>query len=60
MPWGPLGTGFLTGKITPDMSFDATNDLRASFPRFTKANMPLVEMLNTVAKNKGVSTCKSL
>ncbi len=60
VPWGPLGTGFLTGKITPDMSFDETNDLRASFPRFTKenmkANMPLVEMLNAVARNKGVST----
>lgn len=60
VPWGPLGTGFLTGKITPDMKFDAATDLRAQFPRFTpeamKANMPLVEMLNQVAARKGVST----
>lgn len=60
VPWGPLGTGFLTGAITPDTTFDSATDLRASFPRFTKeamkANMPLVEMLNDIARGKGVST----
>lgn len=60
VPWGPLGTGFLTGAITPDTKFDSATDLRASFPRFTreamKANMPLVEMLNDIARGKGVST----
>ena len=60
VPWGPLGTGFLTGTITPDTTFDSATDLRASFPRFTreaiKANMPLVEMLNDIAGRKGVST----
>ena len=60
VPWGPLGTGFLTGTITPDTKFDSATDLRASFPRFSqeamKANMPLVEMLNDVARRKGVST----
>lgn len=60
VPWGPLGTGFLTGKITADTKFDSATDLRASFPRFTqeamKANMPLVEMLNAIAGKKGVST----
>ncbi|BCG47230.1 Oxidoreductase, aldo/keto reductase family [Citrifermentans bremense] len=60
VPWGPLGTGFLTGAITPDTKFDSATDLRAAFPRFTqealKANMPLVEMLNEIARSKGVST----
>lgn len=60
VPWGPLGTGFLSGKITPDTIFDSNTDLRATFPRFTKdaikANMPLVEMLNAIAARKGVST----
>ncbi|MDO4880057.1 MAG: aldo/keto reductase [Capnocytophaga sp.] len=60
VPWGPLGTGFLTGKITTESTFDSATDLRAAFPRFTKenikANMPLVEMLNEVAQQKGVST----
>lgn len=32
VPWGPLGTGFLTGKISPDATFDPNTDLRASFP----------------------------
>ncbi len=60
VPWGPLGTGFLTGAITPDTTFDSETDLRATFPRFTReamqANMPLVEMLNDIAARKGVST----
>lgn len=60
VPWGPLGTGFLTGTITPETTFDSETDLRATFPRFTreamKANMPLVEMLNEIAGLKGVST----
>ena len=60
MPWGPLGTGFLTGAITENSTFDAATDLRAVFPRFTKenikANMPLVEMLADVAQQKNVST----
>ncbi|SHK13867.1 aldo/keto reductase [Chryseobacterium polytrichastri] len=60
VPWGPLGTGFLTGKISADTKFDSATDLRATFPRFTqeamRANMPLVEMLNAIAKNKDVST----
>jgi aryl-alcohol dehydrogenase-like predicted oxidoreductase len=60
VPWGPLGTGFLTGAITPDSTFDSATDLRATFPRFTKesikANMPLVAMLNEIAAQKGAST----
>lgn len=60
VPWGPLGTGFLAGKISADDTFDPKTDLRATFPRFTKenlkANMPLVSMLNGMAESKGVST----
>lgn len=60
VPWGPLGTGFLTGKITADVTFDAETDLRATFPRFTpkaiRANMPLVDLLNNIANKKGVTT----
>lgn len=60
VPWGPLGTGFLTGTITAETTFDPETDLRASFPRFTKgamqANMPLIKMLNAFALKKGIST----
>ena len=59
VPWGPLGTGFLTGTIDPDTRFEAGTDLRANFPRFTpeamKANQPVVEMLRAVAAKKGAT-----
>lgn len=59
VPWGPLGTGFLTGTIDTSTTFDSTTDLRANFPRFTpeaiKANMPLVNMLREVAASKGAA-----
>lgn len=57
--WGPLGTGFLTGTIEPDAKFDSNTDLRATFPRFTpaalKANMPVVDMLRALAKEKNAT-----
>lgn len=60
VPWAPLGTGFLTGKITPDTKFDSNTDLRSTFPRFTPdaitANMPLIDMLNKIAKEKDANT----
>ncbi len=59
VPWGPLGTGFLTGTISPDTKFDASTDLRANFPRFTqeamKANMPVVDMLRNIANKKNAN-----
>lgn len=59
VPWGPLGTGFLTGAIDTNTKFDASTDLRANFPRFTeeniKANMPVVEMLRSLAKKKNAN-----
>ncbi|MBZ6427372.1 MULTISPECIES: aldo/keto reductase [Enterobacterales] len=59
VPWGPLGTGFLTGTIDTSTKFDSATDLRANFPRFTpeaiKANMPLVSMLREVAASKGAT-----
>jgi len=59
VPWGPLGTGFLTGTINPDTKFDPSTDLRANFPRFKpetmKANMPVVEMLRNMGKRKNAT-----
>ncbi len=58
VPWGPLGTGFLTGKIRADTKFDSS-DLRSTFPRFTpealKANLGFVEMLREFAARKGAT-----
>ena len=59
VPWAPIGTGFLTGKITPDTKFDSDTDLRAAFPRFTpeaiRANMPVVELLTQIANRKNAT-----
>lgn len=59
VPWGPLGTGFLTGTIDPNTKFDSSTDLRANFPRFTqeamKANMPVVDMLRQFAIKKNAN-----
>ena len=59
VPWGPLGTGFLTGTIDTSTKFDSATDLRANFPRFTqeaiKANMPVVEVLRAFAAERGAT-----
>jgi aryl-alcohol dehydrogenase-like predicted oxidoreductase len=59
VPWGPLGTGFLTGTIDTGTKFDSATDLRANFPRFTqaaiKANMPVVEVLRTFAAKRNAT-----
>ncbi len=57
--WGPLGQGFLTGKITKDMKFDDPNDLRKDFPRFTPealaANFKVVDFLKDLAARRGIT-----
>jgi aryl-alcohol dehydrogenase-like predicted oxidoreductase len=53
--WGPLGKGYLTGKIPASATFPKT-DLRSTMPRFTPeamaANRPVVELLERVARRK--------
>jgi len=55
VPWSPLGQGFLTGKVSPDQTFDKS-DVRSWFPRFTpeamQANQALVELLQRIADTK--------
>jgi aryl-alcohol dehydrogenase-like predicted oxidoreductase len=55
VPWGPLGSGFLTGKIDATTQFGDA-DFRARFPRFTpealKANQALIELLGSMARRK--------
>ena len=58
VPYSPLGRGFLTGKVDGSTTFDST-DFRNKLPRFTpeamQANRALVELLNTVAEEKGAT-----
>lgn len=59
VPWGPLGMGYLAGKLNAQTSFDSKLDLRSAFERFTPenlaANMPIVNLLNRFASNKNAT-----
>ena len=39
VPWGPIGMGFLSGKIDASTRLDPKTDLRAGFDRFSPANL---------------------
>lgn len=59
VPWGPVGMGYLTGKINAQKTFDAKLDLRSGFDRFSPenlmANMPIVDLLNRFAATKNAT-----
>lgn len=59
VPWGPLGMGYLSGKLNAQTPFDAKLDLRSAFERFTPENlannMPIVNLLNRFASNKNAT-----
>ena len=53
VPWGPVGMGYLTGRINARTTLDAKTDLRAGFDRFSPANLaanrPVVDLLTRLA-----------
>ena len=62
VPWGPLGQGYLPGKISVDAqsTLDPKIDLRATFPRFSpmvmKNNQPIIDFLRAFGTKKGGAT----
>ena len=59
VPWGPVGMGFLTGKIAADTTLDPKLDLRSGFERFTReniaANQSILEALQKFATRKNAT-----
>ena len=59
VPWGPVGMGYLTGRIDANTKLDPKTDLRTTFDRFSpeniKANMPIVEFLKRFAAKKNAT-----
>lgn len=59
VPWGPVGMGYLTGKINAQTKFDPKTDLRSGFDRFSPenivANMPIIDLLKQFAKKKNAT-----
>jgi aryl-alcohol dehydrogenase-like predicted oxidoreductase len=56
VPWGPVGMGYLTGKMDAHTKLDPKTDLRFGFDRFSPenlaANMPVVDFLGRFAEKK--------
>lgn len=61
VPFSPLGKGFLTGAINQDTKFQS-GDFRGIVPRLApdalKANMPLIDTLETIAARKGATVAR--
>jgi aryl-alcohol dehydrogenase-like predicted oxidoreductase len=59
IPWGPVGQGYLTGKIDARTKFDPKMDMRSAFPRFSPeniaANMPIIDFLRRFAEKKNAT-----
>jgi len=59
VPWGPVGMGYLTGKIDAHTKLDPKTDLRSGFDRFSTenlaANRPIVEFLLQFSKKKNAT-----
>lgn len=59
VPWGPIGMGYLTGKMDGSTKLDPQTDLRSTFERFTPenlaANRPIIEFLREFSKKKDAS-----
>ncbi len=59
VPWGPVGMGYLTGKMDGNTKLDPKTDLRTTFERFSRenlaANMPIIDFLRQYAETKGAT-----
>jgi len=59
VPWGPVGMGYLTGKLDARTRFDEKTDLRSGFDRFKAetiaSNQPIVEFLREFASKRGAT-----
>ncbi len=64
VPWGPLGQGFLPGKMNGDIqsTMDPKDDLRAGFPRFSpmvmKNNQPIIDFLTKFGAERGATAAQ--
>jgi aryl-alcohol dehydrogenase-like predicted oxidoreductase len=59
VPWGPVGMGYLTGRIARNTPFDQLADIRTTFTRFNRenleANTPILDLLKQFADRKGAT-----
>ena len=57
VPFSPIASGLLSGKITPQTQFERNDDVRNWVPQLSRKNIegnqPIVEMLKSFAEKKG-------
>jgi aryl-alcohol dehydrogenase-like predicted oxidoreductase len=62
VPYSPLNRGFLGGAINEYTGFDSGNDNRNTLPRFTpeaiRANLAVVEVLNSFGRTRGATSAQ--
>lgn len=59
VPWGPVGMGYLTGTMNGNTKLDSKTDFRATFDRFTPANLaanqPIIDVLKRVGARRNAT-----
>jgi aryl-alcohol dehydrogenase-like predicted oxidoreductase len=59
VPWGPVGMGYLTGKVDAHTKLDPKTDLRTGFDRFSpenlRANRAVVDVLQRFAQKRNAT-----
>ncbi len=59
VPFSPIASGLLSGKITPQTQFERNDDVRNWVPQLSrkniKGNQPIVEMLKSFAEKKNAT-----
>ncbi len=59
VPFSPIASGLLSGKITPDSQFEKNDDVRNWVPQLSRRNIegnqPIVEMLKDFAEKKNAT-----
>lgn len=60
--FSPVGSGLLSGRVTPTTQFEANDDVRNLVPQLSQenlaANQPLVDLLDRVARQKGATSAQ--
>lgn len=62
VPFSPIASGFLSGKITVDTQFDKQDDVRNFVPQLSKenivANQPILDVLTNFSKAKNATNAQ--
>ncbi len=63
VPWGPVGMGYLAGKMAADTMLDPKSDLRSLFDRFSRenlaANQPILDALRNFAAKRNATMAQA-